>query len=215
MKTENIVILGAGYTADEIVPILKNSKKNKKYKIKAILDDDKKYFKKDHRGIPIHIGLENAYKFKNCSFVFGIGSYKNKNSREKILKKTGLIKNRFPNIIDPSAKIEEGVKLGFGNIIYPYSIICSDTVLENFCILTHSTIIAHKVRIQSFTTVGSRTSVLGNTKIGKEVFIGANVLIGENLNIGDYSRIIMGTQLFKNLKRKHMAFGIPSTILKL
>ena len=57
---KNIIILGAGNTADEIVPILDSLSKNKDYKIKAILDDDKKYFKKSYNGIPIHIGLENA-----------------------------------------------------------------------------------------------------------------------------------------------------------
>ena len=31
--------------------------KNKDYKVKAIIDDDKKYFKKSYKGIPIHIGL--------------------------------------------------------------------------------------------------------------------------------------------------------------
>ena len=63
--------------------------------------------------------------------------------------------------------------------------------------------------------MGSRTSILGNSKIGKEVFIGANVLIGENINVGDYSRVIMGTQLLKNLKTKEVAFGNPAKIFKI
>ncbi len=213
MKKRDIIILGGGYSADEILPIIKKDKN--KYKIKAILDDNKKYHKKNHRGIPVHVGLENASKFKDCLFVFGIGSYKNKNSREKILKKTNLKKEQFPNIIDPSVVIEDGVKLGYGNIIYPFCNICSETVIEDFCILTHSTIIAHNVTLKSFTTVGSRSSILGNSKIGKEVFIGANVLIGENIRVGDYSRVIIGTSLFKSIKNKHMVFGNPIKILKL
>lgn len=214
-KTQNLVLLGAGYCADEIIPILNSIKSTKKFKVKSILDDDKKFYKKNVKGIPIQVGLENAYKFKDCSFVFGIGSYKNKNSREKILKKTELSISRFPNIIDTSVKIEDNVKLGYGNIIYPYSIICSDTVIENFCVLTHFSIIAHNVKMKSFITVGSRSSILGNSRIGKEVFIGANVLIGENLKIGNYSRVILGTQLFKNLKNKQMAFGQPVKILNI
>ena len=128
---------------------------------------------------------------------------------------TRLKKDQFPNIIDSTARIEDNVNLGYGNIIYPFSIICSDTKIENFCVFTHGTIIAHKVKINSFTTVGSRTSILGNSKIGKEVFIGANVLIGENINVGDYSRVIMGTQLLKNLKTKEVAFGNPAKIFKI
>ena len=39
---KNIVILGAGNTTDEIIPILESLSKNKDYKVKAIIDDDKK-----------------------------------------------------------------------------------------------------------------------------------------------------------------------------
>ena len=130
MKRKNIVILGAGNTADELIPILDNLQKNKKFKINAIIDDDKKFYNKSVKGIPIEIGLENAIKKKNSLFVFGIGSYNNKNNRKKILDKTSLDLDKFPNIIDSTAKIESNVELGYGNIIYPYSIICSGTKLK-------------------------------------------------------------------------------------
>ena len=136
------------------------------------MDDDKKYYKKNYKGIPIHIGIENAKNFNNCNYVFGIGSYKNKNAREKIFKKMNLSKELFPNIVDPSAKIEDNVSLGFGNIIYPFSVVCSGTAIKDFCILTYSVILAHDVKIGSFTILGSRTSILNNADIGKEVFFG-------------------------------------------
>ena len=47
MKRKNIVILGAGNTVDELFPILQSLSKSKNYKIEAILDDNKKYFKKN------------------------------------------------------------------------------------------------------------------------------------------------------------------------
>ena len=64
--------------------MLENAVKSKNYKIEAIFDDNKKYFKKKYKGIPINIGLENAKKYKNSLFVFGIGSYGNKNNRNKL-----------------------------------------------------------------------------------------------------------------------------------
>ena len=214
MKRKNIVILGAGNTVDELFPILQSLAKSKNYKIEAILDDNKKYFKKKYKGIPINIGLENAKKYKNSLFVFGIGSYRNKNNRKKILDKTCLDIEKFPNIIDPTAKIEDNVEFGFGNIIYPLSVICSGTKIKNFCVLTYLNILAHNVTINSFSTLGSRTSVLNNASIGKEVFIGANVLIAENISIEDYSRVIMSSVVLNNVKKKQLAFGNPAKIIK-
>ena len=211
---KNIVILGAGNTTDEIIPILESLSKNKDYKVKAIIDDDKKYFKKSYKGIPIHIGLENAKKFENCFFVFGIGSYRNKNNRKKILEKTSIDLEKFPNIIDPSVKIENNVTFGYGNIIYPYSIICSGTKIKNFCVLTHLNILAHNVSINSFSTLGSRTSVLNGASVGKEVFIGANVLIAENISVADYSTVVMGSVVLNNVKKKQLIFGNPAKVIK-
>ncbi len=214
MKRKNIVILGAGNTADELIPILDNLQKNKKFKINAIIDDDKKFYNKSVKGIPIEIGLENAIKKKNSLFVFGIGSYNNKNNRKKILDKTSLDLDKFPNIIDSTAKIESNVELGYGNIIYPYSIICSGTKLKNFCLITHLNILAHDVSVGSFSILGSRTSILNNACIGKEVFIGANVLISENISVGDYSTIIMSSVVFNNVKKNQTMFGNPAKLIK-
>lgn len=206
MAKKGLIIIGAGQTIDEIYPIIKS---NYNYKITKILDDNKSYFKKDFKGIPIEIGIENARKFKNCDFIFGIGSYKNKNQREKIFLKAELDKKFFPNFIHRNTIIENNVIMGYGNIIYPFSTICSGTNISDFCIFTYSCVIAHKVNIDSFSIFGSRTSILNEAKIGREVFIGANVLVGENIDIGDKSRILFGSLVIKNVKKNTTIFGNP------
>ena len=107
MKEKKLIIIGAGQTIDELFPIIKNLKTNINYKLFKILDDDKKFHKKNYKGIPIETDISKAKKYKDCHFVFGIGSYKNKNNREKILKKTGLSKTFFPNIIHKNTIIED------------------------------------------------------------------------------------------------------------
>lgn len=207
---KKIILVGAGYNFSEINPILKNLKNQKKFKIVGILDDNKKFFKKNYKGIPIHIGLENAPKFKEHEFIFAISSYKYSNIRENIFNKMKVNKKKFPNIIHNSVVIEDDVKIGFGNIIYPYSIICSKTKIKDFCILTYSTIIAHKIELGSYTVIGSRSTILNNTKVGKSVFLGANVTVGENLKVGDYSKIIMGSVVTSSVKKNKVVIGNPA-----
>ena len=90
MKEKKLIVIGAGQTIDEIFPLIKNLKSNIKYNLFKILDDDKRFYKKNYKGIPIEIGISKAKKYKDCDFIFGIGSYKNKNHREKILKKNWI-----------------------------------------------------------------------------------------------------------------------------
>ena len=159
-----IVIIGAGYGLDEIFSIVK-----KNYDIVAILDDNEKLYKKFYKKIPIYIGLDKAKNFKNVKFVFAIGSYENKNQRENIFKRLKISKELFPNIIDKSAIIHSDVKLGYGNIINAHTIICSNSIINDFCVFTYSTIIGHGVFIDSFALFGSRTSVLNLAKFKTEV----------------------------------------------
>ena len=212
---KKILLVGAGYNYSEINPILKNLKNNEKFKIDGILDDNKKLYKKNYKGIPFYVGLENAPKFKNHYFVFAISSYKYSHLREKIFQKMKVSKKRFPNIIHSSVIFEDNVTIGYGNIIYPHTIICSNSKIEDFCHLTYSTILAHNVKIGSFTLIGSRSSILNNTRLSKNVFVGANVTIGENLNINSNSTILFGSVVIRNCDSNKTYFGNPAELVKL
>ena len=207
-KRDKIIIIGAGRSLEEIFPILKSLENN--FIVKAIYDDNKKYYKKKYFGIPYKIGIKNARSEKNSKFIFAIGSYNNKNVRSKIFEKLDINKELFTNIIDPSVKIGNKTKLGYGNILYPNSIICSNSKIQNFCHLTYSVIIAHNVMIGSYTTIGSRSTVLNNTKIKDHVFIGAHVLVGENLNIGSKASLLLGSNIIRDCEPKKLYFGNPA-----
>ena len=209
---KKILLVGAGYNYSEINPILKNLKNNEKFKIDGILDDNKKLYKKNYKGIPFYVGLENAPKFKNHHFVFAISSYKYSHLREKIFQKMKVSKKRFPNIIHSSVIFEDNVTIGYGNIIYPYSIVCSETKIKDFCVLTYSSIIAHRVELNSFSVIGSRSSILNNSKIGKSVFLGANVTIGERIKVDNNSKIVIGSVVTRNVGKNKLVVGNPAKI---
>ena len=67
MKQKKIVIIGAGQTVDELYPIIKNLKNDDNYKIYKILDDDKKFYKKNYKGIPIEVDISKAKKYDDIA----------------------------------------------------------------------------------------------------------------------------------------------------
>ena len=210
MKTEKLIIIGAGNSVDEIYPIVMNNKSNINYKVVGIVDDDKKYFKKFYKGIPIYIGLENVKKFKNTKFIFGIGSYNNKNTREKIFKKMKISKSHFPNFIHSSAVVEDNVKMGFGNILYPFTTICSGTKLEDFSMLTYSCIIAHNVKIGNNCIIAGQVGIAGSTTLGNNVMIGGQAGISGHLKIGNNVQIGGGSGVIKNIPDNSKVMGYPA-----
>ena len=212
-KIKKLVIIGAGKSLEEIFPILLMRKDE--YFITAIYDDDKKYYKKNYHGIPIKIGIDKAKSEKDSFFVFAIGSYINRKTRTEIFKKIEINKDLFPNIIDPTVKIGNNTKFGFGNIIYPYGVLCSDCLIGDFCHLTYSVILGHNVVIGSYSVIGSRSTILNGTVLGNHVFVGANVTIAENLKIGSMSSLLLGSLITNNCEPKKTYFGNPAKIINL
>ena len=85
---------------------------------------------------------------------------------------------KFPNIIDPSVKVENNVE--FGLAILSIRLVLIRTKIKNFCVLTYLNILAHNVTINSFSTLGSRLSFKQCINWKRGVYR-ANALIAENI----------------------------------
>ncbi len=144
------------------------------------------------------------------------------------------------NIIHRTAFIAEGVKLGKGNVIYPYAVIgvrgCirgekelegAVTIGDNNRIGAH-TLIAHNVtigndnEIMNFVNIGhdstigngneigAQSLVLGHVKIGSANRIKASVAIRNRVVVGDETLIAMRSNVLYNVPSRSYLSGNPA-----
>lgn len=119
----------------------------------------------------------------------------------------------FPNLIHPNAimdKREGMIKMGFGNIFFPSSVLTSHITINNFVLLYLDCSVGHDTYIDSFTTISPGCHISGNVKIGKTVYFGTGALTVERISIADHTIIGAGATVIKSITESGTYVGTPA-----
>jgi sugar O-acyltransferase (sialic acid O-acetyltransferase NeuD family) len=207
----NLVFIGAGEAFQEIYPIICDCNNNgENFQIVGLLDDDVAKHGRLVEGFEVLGGLELAKEMHDVKFVFGIGSYRSRKIRNRLISKMNRKPSDFVNIIHPSANIYPGVSIGQGLIIYPGVTVCHGATLSDFTIITFDAIIGPKVFLGKFSMVASQSLILTAAQVGLGSFIGGRCVIAEGVIIGDYSVVVMGSVVFCDIPANSIAQGNPA-----
>lgn len=207
---QDIVFLGASTGFLEIMELIEDiNRAEPRYRVIALLDDNRELHGKRILGVEVKGGLELASAYQDAAFVFGIGSIETLRVRLNIIERLGIEEHRFVTLIHPSAKLYPSAKIGCGCILHYGCVVGIDSILEPFTIMAFHSIVGNYVRVGRGTLITSSVTILGHTQVGKSVFIGSGSCLAEKLSVGDGAVIGMGTVLAKNLKGGEFALGNP------
>jgi sugar O-acyltransferase (sialic acid O-acetyltransferase NeuD family) len=131
--------------------------------------------------------------------ILGVGGVLNPRLRNKLfilLKSKNL---EIPNIIHPSASIEESVKLGEGNQIMQGAIIGSSVNIGDNCIINSGSIVSHDAVISDNVHIAPGATIAGSVTIGNNTIVGMGVTIFLGVRIGENVIIKNGMDIFTNI----------------
>jgi sugar O-acyltransferase (sialic acid O-acetyltransferase NeuD family) len=165
------------------------------------------------------VNESDIYKFKDASFVIGIGD---NIVRKKIaMRYTGKV--NFTNLIHPTAsfgydqrnKIEkkQGVIVCAG-VRFTHNILIGD-----FTIFNVNSTISHDSVISDFVTISPQACILGNVEVGTGVLIGAHATINQGKNeckrkIGSNTIIGSGAVVLDDCDSDSVYAGVPAKKIK-
>ncbi|GAJ06670.1 unnamed protein product, partial [marine sediment metagenome] len=199
---KQIIILGTGGNCIDILDTINDintTLKMKKYECVGFLDDNKDKWGKNFGGIKVLGSLESAVEYPTSYFVNGIGSSLNYTKKESIILKTGLAKERFENIVHPTASVSKMAKISHGNVLLQNVTITSNVKIGLHVIILPNTVISHEDSIGDYTCIAGGVCISGGVTIGKSCYLGTNCSIKENVRIGDYSMIGMGSVVLRDV----------------
>jgi len=213
---KKIIILGTGGNCIDILDTINEiNKKEKKYDCIGFLDDNRDKWGKEIWNVKVLGPLDTAKEHqRTCFFVNGIGSSHNYFKKEHILSKTGILLNRFENIIHPTASVSNFSHLGRGVVILQNATIASNAVIGNHVIILPNSIVNHDVIIKDYSCITSGVCISGGVKVGKSCYIGSNSSIKENIVIGDNSLIGIGSVVLSNVSDNSVMVGSPAKLLR-
>ncbi|HYE10127.1 MAG TPA: transferase, partial [Patescibacteria group bacterium] len=177
---KSILIIGAGGLGKETVDLIRDIGG---YEIAGFLDDNVE--KKDRviNGVPVLDTVDRLEQYGNVEDI--VIAIANPAIRRKIYEYSSAMGFRYPNLVHPMVVRGSNVKMGMGNIIYAYSILSTDVMLQDFVIINPQCGIGHESGIGSFTTLYWNVHVGGNTSILESCELGSKACVIQGLHVMD------------------------------
>jgi sugar O-acyltransferase (sialic acid O-acetyltransferase NeuD family) len=206
-NSSEIVIIGAGGLAREIVSWHNTSKEKLKTKIVGFLDDNLHALDNYSTDLKI-LGEVDLDKIENNqSIIFAISDVETK---KNLIVKSIEYNVQITNYIHESCFIGERTKFGKGLVMLPYAIVSCDITIGDLVFINSGSQIGHDVVIGDFVSIMANVDIGGGAIIGNNVFIGSNAVILPGVNIADNSRIGAGSVVIKTIKSEGTYFGNPA-----
>lgn len=137
------------------------------------------------------------------------------NERIKLIEKLNNYNIKWMlSMIDKTAIVAPGVKIGEGTVVMPGAIINAGAKIGKHVIVNSGAIIEHGCVINDYCHISPSATICGNTVVGKGSWLGANSTVINALTIGEGVIVGAGTVVLKNIDDNLTIVGAPSRVLK-
>tara|TARA_B100000686_G_C16560903_1_gene847695 strand:- start:329 stop:946 length:618 start_codon:yes stop_codon:yes gene_type:complete len=198
MKSNKILIVGAGGHARSCIDVIEQ---NKKFKIVGLIDKKKQYKFKIFN-YPI-IGTNKDLKRLSNKIPYvliGVGQIKKSEIRKNLFKEVIAAGFKLPTIISPQAYVSPHAKIAEGTIIMHGAIVNANAKIGKNCIINSRSLVEHDVVIGDHCHLATSSVLNGGVNLGSGSFVGSGAIIKEGLKVGQNCIISANKFLFKNLK---------------
>ena len=197
-----LVLIGGGLAATQVIDILIHDDTQQAV---AIVDDDASRLGELMEGVPIVGRVERAFAlFADQAVdaaVICVGTSIAPRVRlRKLCEDAGL---PLANVIDPTARIATGVRMGVGNIICANTHFGVGTVIGSNNLISAHNSFDHHSELGSDITTGPGCVTSGLVKIGDRCRFGMGVFLEPRVSIGAGSQVSSGAVIVSSVPPEH------------
>lgn len=197
---EKLVILGAGQqgrNCKRLAPL-------NGLEVVAFVDD---FITQETEGVPVYRNIEDIPEYRSCKYIVAVGNLEVRLKFIEQINEKGLA---GANLIDPTADIEPGAKLGTGNYIYKFVSIYASAEIGNHNIINCKAVLATDCVVGDNCNICMGTNLCGDVHIGDNTYVGYNATVVSGNNVGKNSHVEPGAVVMKNVADNEYAYGIPA-----
>lgn len=144
-------------------------------------------------------------------FICALGSVEYKKKYVAIIQKKG---GDFINLIHPSVILHKNTSLGKGLIMFAYSVISNECIVDDFVTLQAHSTVGHDCKIGNWCHINAYSFLGGYTILEDEVTLHTKATILPNLHIGKGAIVGAGSIVIKHVKAGTTVFGNPAKELR-
>lgn len=180
------------------------------FAVVGVLDDDP-----DLRGTAIGAvsvigGIADAGRFPDVQFVVCAGRG---TVRERIVQRLaalGVGADRYATVIDPSAVVPAGCRVGAGSIVLAQATLTAAVSLGRHVVLMPQVVLTHDDRVGDYATICAGVVVGGDVQIGSGAYLGMNASVRQKVRVGEGATLGMGSVLLTDLPDGRTWAGVPA-----
>ena len=203
----NLVVIGAGGLGREVVDVIRRGSN----RVLGFIDEAPESHGKMVNSYPILGGVEWFKENQDTLAVCAIG---NNYVRKAVTDRARECGAKFTYVIDPSASIGYGVKIGKGVIVVQGSTVTSNVVIGNHVIINIDSSVAHDDILEEYVNISPGVQLSGNVTVKEGATIHTGATVKQGITIGRWAEVAMGAAVIKDVPDHMLVAGIPAVIKK-
>lgn len=124
----------------------------------------------------------------------------------------GIPDSRWATLIDPAARVADGVQIGRGSVLAAYASVWPDAMVGSHCFMRPSAVVSHDVTLGDFVYIGPNATVCGNCRVETGVHVGPGATVRDEVTIGRFAVIGLGAVVTDDVPAYAMVVGNPARI---
>lgn len=215
---QRLVLVGAGgfgrETAELVRAINAASEAGPAWTLEGYLDDDESRWGTSISGDRVLGGLDALADRPDARLVVCTGHPGNFASKQRIVERLGLPRERYATLVHPTAVVPESCPLAEGTVVHAGAVCTTDvTVGAHVGVMPHA-VFTHDDRLDDYVTVGAGVRIAGAVHVGQGAYLGAGCLIRENCSVGPGALVGMGAVVTRDVPGGEVWAGVPAAFVR-
>ena len=209
---KDLLILGASENGVLALDVISRINKLKlSYKVLGFLDDSTQKQGSLLCGLPVLGPLSYWEKYSNCFFTTPfVTAPKTNHCKKLVIERERIPYDRFINIVDPQVSLPDCFELGVGNLICAGAQIQPDVKLASHVYISNNSVICSRTIVGDFCNISNSASIMGQVDVGTGAYIGSNSSIIGKKKIGRWSIVGMGSVVLSDISDFSIVAGNPA-----
>lgn len=119
-------------------------------------------------------------------------------------------RRRAPALVDPSAVIGHGVRLGLGVVVMPGVVVNANARIDRDAILNTGCIVEHDCVVGANTHIAPGVRLGGAAKVGRDTLVGTGAVLLPGVRVGARVTVGAGAVVIGNIEADTTVVGAPA-----
>ena len=143
-----------------------------------------------------------------------VGSVGSTGIRRRLYRMVKKLNLEIPSLIDPTAVIANGVKIGEGTFVGKRAVVNTCAEIGACAIINTGAIVEHDCKIGEFSHISPGAVVCGQVAVGNDSHMGAGSVVRQQIVIGDDVLIGAGSTVVADIPSNSKAYGNPCKVVQ-